>query len=183
MAAPAPVDDDQVDPRVRSAGERMSSWVRHHYRWVQLSMAHGARRSAAFAFAMLAHDQVMRTYTMMDRCIAPVLVIASSRRSACSVQHRRRRGVPPPRILAVTPIVTMGSRSPSGRRRRSLAVIAGQAFSRSWCWRRATSGGASPRQRERGVLPCARRSWSERRSRTGATEMRRSDFQPLGYVC
>ena len=112
MAAPAPVDDQQVDPRARSAGERMSSRVRHHYRWVQLSMActDVASVVAAFAFAMLAHDQVMRTHidVWMLLLVAPVLVIGifsafrlySVQRIAAAEEFRRL-------VLAVTLIVTM----------------------------------------------------------------------------
>lgn len=193
MAAPVPVDDHQVDPRVRSAGERMSSRVRHHYRWVQLSMActDVASVVAAFAFAMLAHDQVMRTHidVWMLLVVAPVLVIGifsafrlySVQRIAAAEEFRRL-------ILAVTLIVTLAV---------TFSFWSKASFSRLWIagswlfslilvlatryqWRRYVR-----RQRERGVL-ALRTLIVGANAEAGrvATEMRRSDlgFVPLGYV-
>ena len=194
MAAPAPVDDHQVDPRVRSAGERMSSRVRHHYRWVQLSMActDVASVVAAFAFAMLAHDRVMRTHidVWMLLLIAPVLVIGifsafrlySVQRIAAAEEFRRL-------VLAVTLIVTMAV---------TFSFWSKASFSRLWIagswlfslilvlatryqWRCYVR-----RQRERGVL-ALRTLIVGANAEAGrvATEMRRSDlgFVPIGYVC
>src|SRR6186997_618568 len=172
MAAPAPVDDHQVDPRVRSAGERMSSRVRHHYRWVQLSMActDVASVVAAFAFAVLAIG------------IFSAFRLYSVQRIAAAEEFRRL-------VLAVTLIVTMAV---------TFSFWSKASFSRLWIagswlfslilvlatryqWRSYVR-----RQRERGVL-ALRTLIVGANAEAGrvATEMRRSDlgFVPLGYVC